>query len=110
MNLGWAYEQKAMYAKAVSEFEAASVQQPMSMGMSSPMDKPAMAGPMSREMSAGAARVTVTRANLVVLATASLGHALGVAGGRVRARPGAAPPLRERGPRRRAPPSLRPRF
>src|SRR2546422_8074624 len=32
MNLGWAYEQKAMYAKAVSEFEAASVQQPMSIG------------------------------------------------------------------------------
>lgn len=86
MNLGWAYEQKAMYAKAVSEFEAASVQQPMSMGMSSPMEKPAMAGPMSRQMSAEAARVTATRASLVVLATASLGHALGVAGDRAGAR------------------------
>ena len=82
MNLGWAYEQKAMYPEALKQFEAASEQQPMSMGMSSQMKQGAMASPMAMQMSAEAARITATRADLVVLAAASLGHALGVAGDR----------------------------
>ena len=107
MNLGWAYEQKAMYTKAETEFEAALAQEPMSMDMSSgmqmsssmdtsaPMENPAMARPMppmapmpamSQQMSAEAARVTAKRADLVVLAEASLGHAFGVAGDRDSAR------------------------
>jgi eukaryotic-like serine/threonine-protein kinase len=102
MNLGWAYEQKAQYAKAENEFEAAAVQEPMSMDMSSgmnmsasmspPMENPAAARPMppmppmSRQLSAEAARVTAKRADLVVLAEASLGHAFGVAGNRDSAR------------------------
>jgi len=86
MNLGWAYEQKAMYAEALTQFKAASEQKPMSMGMSSQMEETAMANPMSMQMSAEAARITATRADLVVLAIASLGHALGVAGDRSGAR------------------------
>jgi eukaryotic-like serine/threonine-protein kinase len=84
MNLGWAYEQKAMYPEALTQFKAASEQEPMAMGMSmgSPMAAPAMANPMATQMSAEAARITATRADLVVLAAASLGHALGVAGDR----------------------------
>ena len=46
----------------------------------------AMQSPMARQMSAEAARIAATRADLVVLATASLGHALGVAGDRPGAR------------------------
>lgn len=93
MNLGWAYEQKAMYADAVTQFEAASAQKPMSMsmsagpmGMNSPPQPPAMANPMSMQLSAEAARIAASRADLVVLAVASLGHALGVAGDRAGAR------------------------
>ena len=93
MNLGWAYEQKAMYADAITQFEAASAQKPMSMsmrarpmGMSSSPQPPAMANPMSMQLSAEAARITASRADLVVLAAASLGHALGVAGDRAGAR------------------------
>jgi serine/threonine-protein kinase len=89
MNLGWAYEQKAMYADAITQFEAASAQKPMSMsmsarpmGMSSSPQPPAMANPMSMQLSAEAARISASRADLVVLAAASLGHALGVAGDR----------------------------
>jgi len=81
MNLGWAYEQKAMYPEALTQFKAASQLKPMSMEMTSGM-KTAMANPMAMQMSAEAARITATRADLVVLATASLGHALGVAGDR----------------------------
>src|SRR5207244_601775 len=81
MNLGWAYEQKAMYPEALTQFKAASKQKPMSMEMTSGM-KTAMANPMAMQMSAEAARITATRADLVVLATASPGHALGVAGER----------------------------
>jgi len=86
MNLGWAYEQKAMYAEALTQFKAASKQKPMSMGMSSQMEETAMDNPMSMQMSAEAARIAATRADLVVLATASLGHALGTAGDRPGAR------------------------
>lgn len=86
MNLGWAYEQKAMYTEALTQFRAASEQQPMSMGMSSQMAETPMGKPTSMQMSAEAARITATRADLVVLATASLGHALGVAGDRPGAR------------------------
>ena len=84
MNLGWAYEQKAMYPEAVTQFKLASEQKPMSMGMSmsSKMPEAGMANPMAMQMSAEAARITATRADLVVLATASLGHAMGVAGDR----------------------------
>jgi len=81
MNLGWAYEQKAMYPEALTQFKAASQLKPMSMEMTSGM-KTAMANPMAMQMSAEAARIPATRADLVVLATASLGHALGVAGDR----------------------------
>ena len=82
MNLGWAYEQKAMYPEALTQFKAASQLKPMSMEMTSGMEKTAMANPMAMQVSAEAARITATRADLVVLATASLGHALGVAGDR----------------------------
>ena len=54
----------------------------MGMSMGSPMGAPAMANPMATQMSAEAARIMATRADLVVLAAASLGHALGVAGDR----------------------------
>ena len=47
---------------------------------------PAMASPMAMQLSAEAARITATRTDLVVLATASLGHALGAAGDRPGAR------------------------
>src|SRR5947209_8000696 len=57
----------------------------MSMEMTSGM-KTAMANPMAMQMSAEAARIAATRADLVVLATASLGHALGLAGDRQGAR------------------------
>ena len=80
VNLGWAYEQKAMYAEAASEFKQASEQKPMSMDM--PMEP--MWPPM--QMSAEADRIKATRADLVVLAAASLGHALGLAGDRPGAR------------------------
>src|SRR2546428_335822 len=86
MNLGWAYEQKAMYGEAVTQFKVASKQKPMSMSMSSHMEDTAMDNPMSKQMSAEAARIAATRADLVVLATASLGHALGTAGDRPGAR------------------------
>ena len=91
MNLGWAYEQKGMYADALTQFEAASEQKPMAMGMSlRPMgmnsSMPPMANPMSMLVSAEAARIMASRADLVVLAVASLGHALGVAGDRAGAR------------------------
>ena len=86
MNLGWAYEQKAMYAEALTQFKTASEQKPMSMGMNSQMGETATDNPMSMQMSAEAARITATRADLVVLATASLGHALGTAGDRPGAR------------------------
>jgi eukaryotic-like serine/threonine-protein kinase len=84
MNLGWAYEQKAMYPEALTQFKAASELKPMSMGMSmgSKMPDAGMENPMAMQMSAEAARITATRADLVVLATASLGHAMGVAGDR----------------------------
>ena len=84
MNLGWAYEQKAMYPQALTQFKAASELKPMSMGMSmgSKMPDAGVADPMAMQMSAEAARITATRADLVVLATASLAHALGVAGDR----------------------------
>src|SRR3989449_10601499 len=88
MNLGWAYEQKAMYGEAVTQFKVASKQKPMSMSMSmsSQMEDTAMDNPMSKQMSAETARITATRADLVVLTTASLGHALGTAGDRPGAR------------------------
>ncbi len=86
MNLGWAYEQKANYAEALTQFKAAAAQKPMSMDMSSPMGETAMDNPMSMQMSAETARIAATRADLVVLATASLGHALGTAGDRPGAR------------------------
>ena len=75
-----------MYAEALTQFKAASEQKPMAMGMSSQMEETAMPNPMSMQMSAEAARITATRADLVVLAIASLGHALGVAGDRSGAR------------------------
>src|SRR5712664_206884 len=56
------------------------------MGMSSSPQPPVMANPMSMQLSAEAARITASRADLVVLAAASLGHALGVAGDRAGAR------------------------
>ncbi|HVH66923.1 MAG TPA: protein kinase [Gemmatimonadales bacterium] len=86
MNLGWAYEQKAMYPEALTQFKAASELKPMSMGMGSQMEQTGMANPMAMQMSAEAARITATRADLVVLAAASLGHALGAAGDRPGAR------------------------
>jgi len=86
MNLGWAYEQKAMYSEALEQFKQASKQKPMSMDMSSPMEQTGMQNQMSPQMSAEAARIAATRADLVVLATASLGHALGLAGDRQGAR------------------------
>ena len=86
MNLGWAYEQKAMYPEALEQFKQASKQKPMSMDMSSPMEQTGMQNQMSPQMSAEAARIAATRADLVVLATASLGHALGLAGDRQGAR------------------------
>ena len=84
MNLGWAYEQKAMYGEAETQFQAASEQQPMAMGMSTAggMQATAMSSPTSMQMSAEAARIAATRADVVVLASASLGHALAVAGDR----------------------------
>jgi len=84
MNLGWAYEQKAMYGEAEAQFRAASEQQPMAMGMSTGggMQATAMSSPTSMQMSAEAARIAASRADVVVLASASLGHALAVAGDR----------------------------
>ena len=96
MNLGWAYEQKAMYAEALTQFEAASEQKPMAMGMSAGMQGTAMSSPLSMVMSAEAARIAATRADVVVLATASLGHALGVAGDRLGAQAVLARLLRQR--------------
>ena len=84
MNLGWAYEQKAMYGEAETQFRAASEQQPMAMGMSSGggMQATSMSSTTSMQMSAEAARIAATRADVVVLANASLAHALAVAGDR----------------------------
>jgi len=75
-----------MYPEALTEFKTASEQKPMSMGMSSQMGETATDHPMSMQMAAEAARITASRADLVVLATASLGHALGTAGDRPGAR------------------------
>src|SRR2546426_1751192 len=99
MNLGWAYEQKAMYGEAEAQFRAASEQQPMAMGMSTGggMQATAMSSPTSMQMSAEAARIAASRADVVVLASASLGHALAVAGDRRGAPGGAAGVPRGRG-------------
>jgi serine/threonine-protein kinase len=102
MNLGWAFEQKAMYRQAIDEFTRAEAQKPMGMDMEMsstgakmpPGDKPSPASmaqpmssgqmpmPMSPEMAASSRQIGATRTDLVVLAAASLGHALGLAGDR----------------------------
>jgi TolB-like protein/cytochrome c-type biogenesis protein CcmH/NrfG len=84
VNLGWAYEQKAMYPEAVKEFRQALEQKPMSMDPQ--MKQMSMQPPVSMQMSAAADRIEATRADLGVLAAASLGHALGLAGDRPGAR------------------------
>lgn len=86
VNLGWAYEQKEMYPEAVKEFRQALEQKPMSMDMDPQMKQMSMQPPMSMQMSAAADRIKATRADLGVLAAASLGHALGLAGDRPGAR------------------------
>jgi tetratricopeptide (TPR) repeat protein len=115
MNLGWAYEQKSMFAEAAREFKTASEEKPMSMEMAGAMSKasapesasaemsPAMnqtsqvpmspqvagmgnQGSSQQPMSAQARMTVATRADVVVLAVASLGHALALAGDRPGAR------------------------
>jgi TolB-like protein/Tfp pilus assembly protein PilF len=86
LNLGWAYEQKSMYPAAVKEFRQALQQKPLSMDMAPQMKQMSMQPPLSMQMSAAAARIKASRADLVVLAAASLGHALGLAGDRPGAR------------------------
>src|SRR5207245_8998773 len=77
MNLGWAYEQKAMYGEAEAQFRAASEQQPMAMGMSTGggMQATAMSSPTSMQMSAQAARTAASLSDVVVWPGLSLSHA-----------------------------------
>jgi tetratricopeptide (TPR) repeat protein len=73
-----------MYPEAVKEFRQALEQKPMSMDPQ--MKQMSMQPPVSMQMSAAADRIEATRADLGVLAAASLGHALGLAGDRPGAR------------------------
>jgi hypothetical protein len=74
-----------MYAEAAEQFKQILQQQPMAMPSMDMGSARSMAMPTSVSMQmagAEARRIEATRADLVVLAAASLGHALGLAGDR----------------------------
>lgn len=92
VNLGWAYEQTGKYSEAVEAFRLVLNQKPMAMDPrltpmpKMPMPKMPMQSSDSMQMAGAAERVMAARADLGVLAAASLDHALAVSGDEAGAR------------------------